>query len=134
MVKKKVLDPCRIRRIDGGFSFIPHRFLSDGFLSVLGQKELLLYFFLVLVSDRYGLSFYSYDAICSLLEISLDQYVEARNLLIKKELIAFNGTLFQVLALPERPILNPQPMAHGRRLRKQDPTPMCQLIAEALKP
>ena len=63
MIKKKVLNPDRVRGIERGFSFIPHRFLTDGFLSSLGQKELLLYFFLVLVSDRQGLSFYSYDAI-----------------------------------------------------------------------
>jgi hypothetical protein len=67
MVKKKILNPDRIRRITAGFSFIPHRFLGDGFLSSLQQKELLLYLFLVIVSDPHGLSFYSYDAICSLL-------------------------------------------------------------------
>ena len=70
MIKKKILKPDRIRRIDGGFSFIPHCFLADGFLSTLTQKQLLLYLFLCLVSDRYGLSFYSYDAICSLLEFT----------------------------------------------------------------
>jgi len=62
MIKKKVLDPNRIRHIDGGFSFIPHRFMADGFLATLTQKELLLYLFLIIVSDRQGLSFYSYDA------------------------------------------------------------------------
>ena len=76
MIKKKVLDPNRIRRIDGGFSFIPHRFIADGFLATLTQKELLLYLFLIIVSDRQGLSFYSYDVICSFLELSLDQYLE----------------------------------------------------------
>jgi hypothetical protein len=70
MIKKKVLQPMRVRCIERGFSFIPHRFLTDGFLVSLGQRELLLYFFLVLVSDRHGLSFYSYDAICSLLQLS----------------------------------------------------------------
>ena len=30
----------------------------------------------------------------------VDQYIEARNDLIKKQLIAFDGTLFQVLDLP----------------------------------
>ena len=63
MIQKKVLRADRIRKIKGGFSFIPHRFLTDGFLSALNQKELLLYFFLVLVSDRCGLSFYSDDVI-----------------------------------------------------------------------
>jgi len=93
----------RIRSIDGGFSFIPHRFLTGGFLAQLNQKELLLYLFLVLVSDRHGLSFYGYDAICSLLQLTLDEYIEARDGLIEKDLIAFDGTLFQVLELPQRP-------------------------------
>jgi hypothetical protein len=103
MIKKKILEPNRIRRIDGGFSFIPHRFLTDGFVEILNQKELLLYFFLILASDRYGLSFYSYDVICSYLELSVDEYVEARDGLMKKDLLAFDGTLFQILDLPLHP-------------------------------
>jgi len=100
MIRKKILNTQRIRRIKGGFSFIPHRFLTDGFLASLNPQELLLYLFLVLVSDRYGLSFYSYDAMCSLLQMTLDQYIEARNSLAEKDLIAFDGTIFQVLELP----------------------------------
>ena len=101
MIKKRILNSERIRRINGGFSFIPHRFLTDGFLASLSQEELLLYLFLVLVSDRHGLSFYSYDAICSLLQFSLDGYIEARDGLMEKDLIAFDGTIFQVLDLPQ---------------------------------
>jgi hypothetical protein len=104
MIKKRILEPDRIRRIQGGFSFIPHRFLTDGFLASLSWTEILLYLFLVLASDRNGLSFYSYDAICTLLQITVDDYVEARDGLINKDLLAFDGTLFQVLDLPERPI------------------------------
>lgn len=104
MIQKKVLRADRVRKINGGFSFIPHRFLTDGFLSALSQKELLLYFFLVLVSDRCGLSFYSDDTICSLLGITVDEYRMARGGLMKKDLIAFNGSLFQVLDLPQGPI------------------------------
>jgi len=103
MITKKIIDSKRIRRIDGGFSFIPHRFLTDGFLAALGQEELLLYLFLVLAADRYGLSYYSYDKICSLLGFSVDDYVEARNGLLQKDLIAFDGTIFQVLDLPPKP-------------------------------
>jgi len=102
MIKKKVIDKSRIRRIDGGFGFIPHRFLTDGFVSKLHRDELLLYFFLSLVSDRNGLSFYSYDKICTLLELSLDEYMASRNRLIERDLIAFDGTLFQVLSLPQK--------------------------------
>ena len=100
MIKKKILNPDRIRRIQGGFSFVPHRFVADGFLSTLGQRQLLLYLFLVIVSDRYGLSFYGYDRICSLLELSLEEYLHARDRLIEMDLIAFDGTIFQVLELP----------------------------------
>ena len=118
MIQKKVLRPDRVRKIRGGFSFIPHRFLTDGFLSALSQKELLLYFFLVLVSDRNGLSFYSYDVICSLLEISVDDYIMARDGLIKRDLIAFDGTLFQVLDLPQSPVKRPaaHPSDRGDRV------------------
>lgn len=104
MIRKKILNPNRIRRIDGGFSFIPHRFLTHGFLSSLTSEEILLYFFLILASDRYGLSFYSYDIICSYLELSVDAYIEARDGLLEKDLIAFDGTLFQTLDLPESPV------------------------------
>ena len=104
MIIKEVINPDRLRHIEGGFAFIPHRFISDGFLSSLNQKELLLYLFLCLVSDRNGLSYYSYDAICSLLQLSLDEYLEARDSLIKRDLIAFEGALFQVLDLPENPV------------------------------
>ena len=104
MLKKRVLNPDRIRRIDGGFSFIPHHFLLKGFLASLNQQELLLYLFLVLASDRNGLSYYSYDRICTLLQFKLDEYIAARDGLIEKDLVAFNGSLFQVLALPQEPV------------------------------
>ena len=104
MLEKKILNHDRIRRIDGGFSFIPHRFLLEGFLAALNQQELLLYLFLVLASDRNGLSYYSYDRICTLLQLNLDEYIAARDGLIEKDLIVFDGSLFQVLALPPKPV------------------------------
>ena len=124
MIKKKILIPERIRRIDGGFSFIPHRFVLDGFLIALEQKELLLYLFLALVSDRNGLSFYSYDKICTLLELSLDEYMASRDSLIEKDLIAFDGTLFQVLSLPQK-----QPKRKKREVR----SPVDKLIRQTAK-
>ena len=100
MVRKKILKPDRVRSIKGGFSFIPHRFVSDGFLESLSAPELLLYLFLVAVSDRYGLSFYSDESICALLHITFENYQTARKGLIQKDLIDFDGILFQVLELP----------------------------------
>jgi len=103
MIRKKIINPHRVRSIKGGFSFIPHRFVTDGFLSSLNAPELLLYLFLVAVSDRYGLSFYSDGSICSLLHMTSENYQKIRQDLIEKDLIAFDGTLFQVLELPPSP-------------------------------
>lgn len=121
MIKKHLLDARRIRRIDGGFSFIPHRFLTDGFLSALDPDQLLVYFFLVLAGDRYGLSFYGCDSICGLLKISPDRYLQARDALIEKDLIAFDGSLFQVLDLPASPPTSKpvsRALSRDRRLEK----------------
>jgi len=104
MIKKRVLEPTRVRHVNGSFSFIPHRFLSDGFWASLNHHELVLYLFLVLASDKKGLSYYSSKRICSLLGISYDEYITTRDRLIARDLIAFNGTVFQVLELPARPI------------------------------
>ena len=124
MIKKKVLNPKRVRKISGGFSFIPHRFVLDGFLAALGQKELLLYLFLVLISDRNGLSFYSYDKICTLLQLNIDEYIASRDSLIEKDLIVFDGTLFQVLDLTQN---RPQQEKIEVRL------PVEQLIRQTIK-
>ena len=131
MIKKKIINPQRVRRIDGGFSFIPHRFLAKGFLASLGQKELLLYLFLILAADRYGLSFYSHERICSLLHLRVDEYVAARDSLINKDLLAFDGTLFQVLELPQHPL--PAPTASYSRTKNKTPVPIAQLIHQRLK-
>ena len=130
MIIKKVLVADRIRRIDGGFSFISHRFLMDGFLEALSQPELLLYIFLILAADRYGLSYYSDDRICSLLHLSVEQYITAREDLIKKDLIAFNGILFQVLELPQKPLPASEVC---RRSKNENPVPIARLLQQSLK-
>lgn len=107
--------PSRVRRIDGqSFAFIQHRFLRDGFFVHLSPTELRLYVFLVLAADRNGMSFYHYDRICAVLEVGVDDYLDARNALIDKDLVAFDGSRFQVLSLPQRPR-----RVRARRLRSR---------------
>ena len=55
MIEKTPLIPDRVRKIQGSFAFIEHRFLRDGFWAGLEHQELLLYLFMVLVADRQGL-------------------------------------------------------------------------------
>jgi hypothetical protein len=104
MIRKKLINSDRVRQIDGGFSFIPHRFLTDGFLISLSRQEMLLYFFLILASDRNGLSYYSYSSICKFLHLDIGEYLKARDGLLIKDLIAFDNNIFQVLDLPPKPI------------------------------
>jgi hypothetical protein len=102
---REPIRPDRVRGIgDQGFAFIPNRFLRDGFFVSLTPDEQRLYLLLVLAGDRQGLSFYHYDSLSSLLEMPLDDYIEARNGLIKKDLVAHDGTRFQVLSLPHCPV------------------------------
>jgi len=131
MIRKKILAPERIRQIEGSFGFIPHRFLTDGFLAALSQHELLLYLFLIMAADRYGLSFYSCNSICSLLGLTVDQYLKARDGLIGKDLIAFDRTIFQVLSLPAP--LNAYRRQKPRLTLGKDPVPIAQVLQQSLK-
>jgi hypothetical protein len=133
MIEKSPLCPERIRKITGSFAFIEHRFIRDGFWSSLSQHALLLYVFLVLVADRNGLSYYSFDKICALLQLSLDDYLLARNALIKKDLIGFDGHLFQVLSLPLTPVRQPaRPLPSAPHMAQADPATIRQIIRNSL--
>jgi hypothetical protein len=132
MISKKPLEPQRIRKIKGSFAFIEHRFLRHGFWQDLSHHELLLYIFLILVADRKGLSYYSYDKICILLKISVDEYILARNGLIEKDLIGFDGYLFQVLSLPDRPVdAGTRPIRGQKEMQQKDPATINQIITKA---
>jgi hypothetical protein len=128
MLTKRILNADRVRRIVGGFSFIPHRFLLDGFLASLDQQEILLYLFLILAGDRHGLSCYSYDAICTLLQINIDEYIAAREGLIGKDLIDFDGRIFQVLDLPARPVEKAKVAVDDN----EDPAVVAKIIRQSL--
>lgn len=117
---KKILVRERLRKIESDFAYIEHRFLREGFVASLTHLELVLYLFLVLAADRHGLSFYGFESICSILKMDLDDYIEARNALIKEDLIAFDGRLFQVLSLPNQPKA-PKPLKTLQDMELKDP-------------
>jgi hypothetical protein len=134
VIEKTPLCPERVRKIRGSFAFIEHRFLKDGFFAALSQHELLLYVFLVLVADRQGLSYYGFDKICTLLSISCDDYVAARNSLIEKDLLAFDGRLYQVLSLPVKPhTFRPELLRTREDMNKADPATIRRLIVKSLE-
>jgi hypothetical protein len=115
MPVKKLLRPERIRKIESSFSWIDHRFITAGFLSDLTTLEILLYLFLVAVSDRNGLSFYHDDRIVSLLKIDLVSLGKAREGLVQRSLLAYDPPLYQVLSLPPEPVLLPSREERAKR-------------------
>jgi hypothetical protein len=128
------LVPERLRSIGGqGFSFFPNRFLLDGFFAALEHDELLLYFFLVLAGDRNGMSWYHYDKLCSLLGMQVERYLRARNSLIEKDLIAFDGTRFQVLELPAKLPASSAPLRTAEELERDDAATVRALIEDSLR-
>jgi len=133
MIEKRVLCPERVRAVNGSFGFLEHRFLRDGFWETLGHHALLLYVFLVLVGDRKRLSYYPYDKISNLLAVTVDDYITARNDLIKKDLIAFDGRLFQVLSLPKIPVGGElHPITDMDEMKQRDPATIHQILHEVL--
>jgi hypothetical protein len=118
MTVKRLLLPDRVRKIKGSFSWIDHRFVTGGFLHDLSTIEILLYLFLVTVSDRNGLSFYHDDRVATLLKIDLPALGKAREGLIRRSLIAYQSPLYQVLSLPSKPI--PLPSKEEREREEQE--------------
>lgn len=133
MVERAPLCAERTRKISGGFAFIEHRFLGGGFFQSLSHHELLLYLFLVLVGDRLGLSYYSYDKICILLRFTLDEYLLARDGLLRKDLVAFDGHLYQVLSLPDRVDREEsKPLKTQAEISQRDPAAVRRIILDSL--
>ena len=105
------LDPTRIRTPEASFAFVPHRFLRGGFWQSCSLWELVAYFFLVLVSDRHGMSFYGLDKAAGMCRMPRAKLEAVLACLTGKDLIARDGSLVQVLSLPETPAR----MAEARR-------------------
>ena len=99
MIHKQVLLPDRVRRPPAeGWSWIDRRFLRDH-ASRLSHDAILLYFFLVAVSDKHGLSFYRDATIAVRLRMQEPAVVRAREELVTEDLVAYRTPLTQVLSL-----------------------------------
>jgi hypothetical protein len=105
MINKQVLLPDRVRRPPPeGWSWIDRRFLRDH-ASRLSHDAILLYFFLVAVSDKHGLSFYRDATVAVRLRMQEQAIVRARDELITEDLVAYRAPLTQVLSLRASPLV-----------------------------
>ena len=108
LVQKRVLDARRLRRIREGFSWVDRRLIRDEWIDRLELGEIALYFFLVAVADKDGLSFYSDGRVATTLRLSFEALEQARARLVELGLLAWEAPLYQVLDVPSS-------LAEGRR-------------------
>ena len=117
--KPKPLRPDRLRTIEKPFCWLPFRLLKDGTLACLSDRAKLLYLFLCLAANRQGLSYYSDKRIQANFELNSNDIELARNELIKKDLIAHNGRVYQLLSLPSA---GPQSVNSSQQTTSNSPT------------
>ena len=99
MTIKRVLCAERIRQIPLQFSWVDHRLVRDRHIERCDPPAAALYLFLVTVADVQGLSYYSDAALVRYLSMSAARLSQARDDLVRNGLIAYQRTLYQVLAV-----------------------------------
>lgn len=98
---KRPIAASRVRRIPStGFGWIDRRLVTAGHLAELTQAEALLYFFLCMVADGLGLSFFGDHRLCAELRLSNAELDRARTDLDRRGLILHRHPLYQVLPVP----------------------------------
>ncbi len=100
MRRPKPLRPDRIRTVERPFGWIPFRILTSGILAQLSPMAKLLYFFLCLVADEKGISYYGDRRLTSVLKLPEPALALARAELCRRDLLAFDGRTYQLLSLP----------------------------------
>ncbi len=106
MIHKRPICSERIRKVPSQFSWVDHRLVRDRHLEAITHPAAALYLFLITVADAQGLSYYSDAAIMACLTMDSLMLDQARNNLIRAELIAYRKPLYQVLSLEPRTLLS----------------------------
>ena len=133
-VEKKPIDPTRLRHIpSSGFSWIDRRFVRAEFLEELPAEAILLYLFLVAVSDAEGLSFYSDPTLSRLLKIDAQELSQSRSRLVDRALILYRYPLYQVLSLPPVRARPPALAPAAAPRRGGEPMSIREFFAEAVR-
>ena len=99
-IKKPIL--YKTRQIPKSFSWIDHRFIQDDYVDKCSHQALALYLFLICVSDRQGISYYSNKSICRRLKMKDRILVEARRELLMNNLLNWKSPFYQILDLSQR--------------------------------
>ena len=117
-MKKRVLNPERLRKVPSQFSWIDHRLVREDYFVRCDHRAWALYLFLTSVADAQGLSYYSDASLMRRLAMDGLALSAGRQQLVQAGLIAYEKPLYQVLSL--EPVAAPRsgPISVGEILRR----------------
>ena len=97
---RALLRPDCVRTVEHPFGWVPCRMLTNGIIASMSPDERQLYLFLALAADRRGISFYGDKRIRRTLGCTQEELRRARAALMARDLLAYDGTTYQLLPLP----------------------------------
>jgi hypothetical protein len=101
-VIKEPIDRERIRRISGGFGWVDHRLVRNGYVDACSHLALATYLFLITVSDADGVSYWGERQLSERLNCGMVELRTARAELEAAALVAYDKPIWQVLQLPKQ--------------------------------
>jgi hypothetical protein len=117
-MKKRLLNPERVRKVPPQFSWIDHRLVQENYFVRCDHSAWALYLFLSSVADAQGLSYYSDASLMRRLKMDPQALSASRQQLVQAGLIAYEKPFYQVLSL--EPVGAPRsgPISVGELLRQ----------------
>lgn len=117
-MKKRVLNPERLRKVPPQFSWIDHRLVREDYFVRCDHCAWTLYLFLSSVADDQGLSYYSEASLMRRLKLDPLALSASRQQLIHAGLIAYQKPFYQVLSLEPVGASRSGPISVGELLRQ----------------
>jgi hypothetical protein len=117
-MKKRVLNPERLRKVPPQFSWIDHRLVRENYFLRCDHAAWTLYLFLTSVADAEGLSYYSDASLMRRLKMDQVGLSASRRQLVQAGLIAYEKPFYQVLSLEPVGAARSGPVSVGEILRK----------------
>jgi hypothetical protein len=117
-MKKRVLNPERVRKVPPQFSWIDHRLVQENYFVRCDHSAWALYLFLTSVADAQGLSYYSDASLLRRLNMDPLALSASRQQLVQAGLIAYDKPFYQVLSLEPAGAPRSGPISVGELLRQ----------------
>ena len=117
-MKKRLLNPERVRKVPLQFSWIDHRLVQENYFVRCDHSAWALYLFLTSVADAQGLSYYSDASLVRRLKMDPVVLSASRHQLVGAGLIAYDKPFYQVLSLDPVQARRSGPMSVGDLLRR----------------